>query len=143
MTAPVVVADASVIIPWLHDDDEPYAEPSRALQRDFLAGRVKIMVPRLVYLETANWFVNMSRKKPLDATSLQIFYKMDFGIYDPSPHEHLDIIRLASHERLTTYDACYMYMALDMNIPLWTADEAVARAWGHRPGGHIKYYHIK
>lgn len=143
MTAPVVVADASVLIPWLHDGVEPYAEPSRALQRDFLAGRVKIMVPRLMYLETANWFVNMGRKKPLDATSLQIFYSMDFGIYDPSPEEHLGIIHLASRERLTTYDACYMHMALDMNIPLWTADEAVIRAWGHRPGGHIKYYRPK
>jgi predicted nucleic acid-binding protein len=135
-----LVADASVLIPWIHEGEEPHSEPSLRLRRDFLARKVRIAVPRLLYLEVANWYVRASKRAWIDPLGLDRFYRMDFGIFDPGPEDHLGIVQSAQRHDLTAYDAAYLYMAVQMDRPLWTADEGLIRAWGDRPGGHIRYY---
>jgi predicted nucleic acid-binding protein len=41
--------------------------------------------------------------------------------------DHIDVLRIAVGTNLTTYDACYLYLAKKLGIPLTTFDRQLAR----------------
>ena len=135
-----VVADTSVIVPWIKDREETYSKECLKLFHDFVAEEVRVIVPQLFFHEISNFVVIGSRKEAFPEDNLRKLLSMDFSVYELKTTDFLDISRMAHEKKITAYDATYMHIAEALRIPLFTADEQLAKAWGSRPGGHIRRY---
>jgi len=119
---PAKVVDASVIAAWCFR--EPRAAEARELLRDF-----ELHAPSLLAYE----LTSIARKKaiayPEKAAVISEALKMALAI---SIHwheaDHPGVLHLALETDLTTYDACYLFLARMLGIPLVTFDQQLARA---------------
>jgi predicted nucleic acid-binding protein len=122
------VLDASVVLKWLRPEREPDAGKARALQREYEAGRLLVLVPPLLVLELLNvaarrWKLGEERLVELAETLEQ----SSFERVDPDP---VAVARWAARG-LTAYDAVYVAVAEQTGATLVTADaEILARAPG-------------
>ena len=123
------VLDCSVAVAWLFDDE---ATP----ETDALLDRLKFdgaFVPGLWRLELGNVLARAERQKRIAAS--QIVACLD--VLDRLPivsdaetesRAFREILALARAERLTTYDAAYLELAMRMGLQLATRDEALVQA---------------
>ena len=119
---PAKVVDASVIAAWCFRE-------SRADEALTLMREAELHAPLLLAYE----LTNIARKKIVAHPDDAAF--MDAGLQTAlaSPMhwdevEHPAVLRLALEKNLTTYDACYLYLARRLGAPLVTFDERLARA---------------
>jgi predicted nucleic acid-binding protein len=140
VTAPLLVADSSVVITWLHKEGEEYAGDCLRLAGDFAANRVKIVVPDLFFMEIANFVTLKHRRMPELWAAFEALTEFDFERHTFGPEDHLLIASAAQHHGLTAYDAAYFHLADILGIPLYSKDERLVKAWSGRPGGHIRLY---
>lgn len=123
------VLDCSVAVAWLFDDE---ATP----ETDALLDRLKFdgaFVPGLWRLELGNVLARAERQKRIAASQIVAY----FGVLDRLPivsdaetesRAFREILALARAERLTTYDAAYLELAMRMGLQLATRDEALVQA---------------
>jgi predicted nucleic acid-binding protein len=114
-----VVLDASVLGRWIFQPNDAVAG---ALQAEFEAGELTIAVPALVFLELLNvagrqlgWAVD-------DLTELvDRLQKSGFDVLEP------DLARVATWvaRGLTAYDASYVALAEQLDMPLATGDRLI------------------
>ena len=125
------VLDASVTLAWLIDVSiDPYALRVRRL---LLKGR-KALVPSLWQLELANGFVMAERRGILTATETeQILRNFETVlasaiqiIHDPVPVGR--VVSIARSSGLTAYDATYLQLAKQEQLPIATLDRGLAQA---------------
>ena len=123
------VLDCSIAAAWLFEDEA-------APDTDALLRRLKrdgAFVPSLWRLELGNVLTQAERSKRTDATRIarwiERLEKLPIVI-DPETGSRAfrEILALARQERLTTYDAAYLELAMRKAIPLATLDRALARA---------------
>lgn len=123
------VLDSSVALCWCFAD-EATPETDRVLQRARDEGAV---VPSLWRLEIANVLVGAERRgratrAEVDA-ALSLLGALNLEIDSETDLRALvEIAGLARDERLTTYDACYLDLALRRGLPLATHDRELAGA---------------
>jgi predicted nucleic acid-binding protein len=125
------VLDASVTLAWLIDTCiDPYALRVRQL---LLKGR-KALVPSLWQLELANGFVMAERRAILTGTESEQILQ-NFGavlgsaiqiVHDTTPAGR--IISAARASGLTAYDATYLQLAKQEQLPIATLDRGLAQA---------------
>lgn len=125
------VLDASVTLAWLIDTSiHPYALRVRRL---LLNGR-KALVPSLWQLETANGFVMAERRAILTATETEQIWQNFEGLVGSAiqiVHDPISIGRVISTARalgLTAYDAAYLQLAKQEQVPIATLDRNLAQA---------------
>lgn len=125
------VLDASVTLAWLIDTSiDPYALRVRRL---LLQGK-KAMVPSLWQLEVANGFVVAERRAILAATETeQILQKFQavLGTTIQMAGDPISPVRVISTARtfgLTAYDAAYLQLASQEQLPIATLDRGLAQA---------------
>jgi predicted nucleic acid-binding protein len=117
-----VVLDASVLGRWVFQPREP---ASAALRADFEAGQLTVAVPALVFLELLNV---AGRQLRWDADYLvdlvDRLERARFDVLDP------ELVRVATWvgQGLTAYDASYVALAEQLDIPLITDDRAILEA---------------
>ena len=121
---PAKVVDASVMAAWCFR--EPRAEEALNLIKDS-----ELYAPFLLAYELDS----IARKKiityPGNASAMIESLQIAFTIpINWSEVEHLAVLRLALDTNLTTYDACYLYLARKKGIPLVTFDERLAQVSG-------------
>ena len=116
------VVDASVIAAWCFR--EPRAAEALTIIRD-----ADIYAPLLLAYE----LTSIARKKILT-------YRKQAGLIEEALRtalsmpihwidiDHLAVMHLAIQVNLTTYDACYLYVARKAGIPLATFDENLEKA---------------
>ena len=123
------VLDCSIAAAWLFEDEAgPVTDALlRRLTRD------GAFVPGLWRLELGNVLAQAERSKRTDATRIarwiERLEKLPI-VVDPETGSRAfrEILGLARQERLTTYDATYLELAIRKAIPLATLDRALARA---------------
>ena len=118
------VVDASVTMSWCYEnEDDPYATSAlRALQTS------QAVVPWVWSLEVANALLVGERRSRL--TEAETFRFLDVLerlaiVMDESPPNHLmdDVLSIGRQYALSSYDACYLELALRKGVPLATLDE--------------------
>ena len=125
------VLDASVTLAWLIDVSiDPYALRVRRL---LLKGR-KALVPNLWQLEIANGFVMAERRAILTATEteriLQNFETVLGNAIQIVQHAIPvgRVVSVARNSGLTAYDAIYLQLAQQEQLPIATLDRRLAHA---------------
>lgn len=120
------VLDASVAACWiLRDEDHPKATVALKELRTS-----SCFVPGIWWFEIRNILLISERRRriaPEDSTAfLRRISKL--RIVQELDRNNTEILRLARKHRLTFYDASYLEMALNMNLPLATLDSDLLRA---------------
>lgn len=130
---PRVVADASVVIALLFEEQQ-WEEAAERLR-----GRL-ISAPHLLDLEFANAALRKMRREGRDAAAvdraMQVFGEV---VADRHPVPAAAALELAQRYGLTPYDAAYLWLAEQLEVPLITFDarlgEAAKRHLEGAPGG--------
>ena len=123
------VLDASVALAWCFDDETTPAAWA-------LLDRLRIApahVPALWTLEIGNILLGAERRRRItQARSVEflgILGELDIRIDPDMPGRTFrDVLPLARDQRLTTYDATYLELAMRLGLPLATKDTALFRA---------------
>lgn len=123
------VLDASIAIAWCFADE---ATPFTTELMEHLESE-KAHVPQLWTLEMGNILVSAERKKRISFAKITEFLSLlnDLDIqvdHETSRRGFREIISLAHSEKLTTYDASYLELAMRLGIPLATKDVQLQQA---------------
>ncbi len=124
-----VVVDASVALAWCFEDE---ASPAT----DAVLDQVKdegAIVPSLWHLELGNILLLAERRgRTIQGgivTRLELMGQLPIAIdAETTGRAWREILTLARAERLTTYDAAYLELAVRRSLPLATKDEALLGA---------------
>jgi predicted nucleic acid-binding protein len=120
------VLDASVSAVWaLADESSPIA--------DIAAERLKseiALVPRLWWYEIRNLLIVNERRQRLTAADTAIFLDLlsAYPIQFDQAEDESSILRLARQYQLSVYDAAYLALALQHQLPLATFDKPLRAA---------------
>lgn len=125
------VLDASVAVAWCFDDE---SSPAAWALLDRLR-TAPAQVPALWALEIGNILVGAERRRRISQARtvefLGILGDLDIRVDPDVPGRAFrDVLPLAREQRLTTYDATYLELAMRLGLPLATKDTALIRAAG-------------
>lgn len=130
------MVDASVAFKWLIPDAaEDDVSAAKALLLEHLEGRVKIIVPALLYYEVGNILLFGRSRRPI-GQAVEVLADLYAIPLEVAPLTVLSAdltLRLASLRGISFYDATYVGLAEMSNCPLITADRRLverARATG-------------
>lgn len=120
------VLDASVVITWaMRDEDHPVADIAfERIQTD------SAIVPAIWWYEVRNSLLVNERRNRIAPEDVAQFLS-DLSAFDIEvrPAERSQqTLELARQHRLSIYDAAYLALALERQIPIATLDEALQRA---------------
>lgn len=123
-----IVVDSSVALAWCFED-EASAYADRIL--DLLETDVAV-VPAHFPVEIANGLITAERRRRLRAEDLPgaagILESVEFLVLPVGVEEVLGIGRIGVDERLSAYDAAYLWLALNRRLSLATQDEELQAA---------------
>jgi predicted nucleic acid-binding protein len=117
-----LVLDASVVVRWFRKPAEP---AGAALRSDFEAGGVAVTIPGLLLLELLNVAGRQWRWQEEELLEFaEELGSTKFELLDP------DLGRVAKWvaRGLTAYDASYVALAEQLDVPLITFDRAIITA---------------
>lgn len=127
------VLDCSATLPWIFHDE---AIPATDRLLDDLTAGATAWVPSLWHLELGNVLLGAQRRKRIDQAGIEAFLarllvyniSIDEATTSQAWNKTLDLALL---HKLSTYDACYLELALRRNLPLATLDTELIRAANH------------
>ena len=124
MTA--LVLDASVATAWLLEDED---EPDAIALLDLLRER-EALVPQLWHVEIRNALLSAERRGRItpSQTAERLGYLKTLLIHTDQEPDFDAAIALARNHNLTFYDATYLELALRLDLPLATLDNALTRS---------------
>ena len=132
MTAIVAVLDASVTAAWfLPDEASEAADNAYALMR---RGTLVLHAPELWLWECGNIVANSVKRRRLSVSDgLLAWSAVDsirsrIELLPPEPAQAASALPIALEHGLSLYDAAYLRLAISLQIPLLTADRALAHA---------------
>jgi predicted nucleic acid-binding protein len=124
------VLDTSIALKWFLKDESDRVY-SLAVLRAITDDRPPV-VPFLWYYEIANVVLTQVRRKRIvfedAAVYLNIIDEMAIEIDPPNSSAILQLPYLASMHNLTGYDAAFLELAMRLQLPLATSDQALVRA---------------
>ena len=89
-----------------------------------------MIAPALLPFELASIYAKKCHRYPKDVGLLQRQWQWLRALaLDLHGVDFDAVVRLALQHRLTTYDASYLWLALDQNLPLATLDTQLEAAW--------------
>lgn len=117
------ILDASVTLAWCFGDEATEATSSLLTR----LRSEKAYVPQIWSLEIGNILVTAERKKRITFADVTEFVALLTHLNIQVDHETSsrglrEIITLAHSEKLTTYDAAYLELAMRHGLPLATQD---------------------
>ena len=115
------VLDTSVAIAWYLP--ESFAPAAKRWQRMLLDGKAELYVPSMQYWEFANVLRTYVRRRALDADTAREIYALHLEapliVAEPVRPSILDV---ALEYDTTAYDALYVALSLELQVPLLTAE---------------------
>jgi len=126
----LAVVDASAVAALL------FAEP-RAAEVSRRLGDTPLVAPTLLRYEVASVCRKKIDRNPEQRKSLlRALALLDELNLREVEVSHEDVVTLASHARITTYDASYLWLARSLDVVLVTLDPRLHRAWRTRSAPH-------
>lgn len=122
-----LVLDASAALPWCFADE---ATPASNALLERLAGGETAEVPAIWALEIANVLAAAERRKKLTAAdvaeAVALYAPLSIHVDDETSRRAMsEVLILARGERLSSYDAAYLELAMRLRLPLATRDNAL------------------
>jgi predicted nucleic acid-binding protein len=123
------VLDCSVAVTWCFEDE---ATPATDALLDRLDAETAA-VPGLFPLELGNVLVMAERRRRIHAARIAEFLAflgdLSVAVDHATPERALrESLALTRRERLSTYDAAYLELAMRLGVPLATRDQPLRRA---------------
>ena len=134
--AEAFVLDASVTAAWLLPDE--HTEGARKLYARLRGGTIDVHAPELWLAECGNVIASaVKRKRVAKADAIVLWAVLDLIRSRVECHALVTtqwraVLMLAVDEALSIYDASYLWLAMSLNLPLFTQDAALARRRGAR-----------
>ncbi len=121
----MIVVDACTIVSWLLEDE---TSPKADAAVGYLAAH-GAYVPSNFITEITHALLTAERRGRLDevatGVALSEILALPLTVESPDPHT---ILTIARSRRLTGYDAAYLALALQAQLPLATIDRALGAA---------------
>lgn len=131
---PTVVADASVVVKWFHEEGEAEVEPSRALLARYADRRIDLITLDLATYEIGNVLIRSLGVGPDRARAVLDAIGDICPSVAPTQEEFALTAQIATDHRLTFYDAAYAAVARSRQGHLATMDAALLETGlGDRP----------
>lgn len=129
MLPTALVLDASVTLAWAFEDKEN-AYTDHVLE---IMTEAKAYVPPIWPLEVGNALLVAERRGRLNQAAtvqfLSLLWQLPITVEMEKPERMLgEILALAREQRLSTYDATYLHLAMRRGLPLATVDELLRQA---------------
>jgi predicted nucleic acid-binding protein len=123
------VLDASIALSWCFSDESTPVTISLLEKLE----TEKAFVPAIWSLEVGNILIGAERKKRISYAKITEFLTLleDLDIrvdYETHTRAFQQIFSLAHSEKLTTYDAAYLELAMRLGVPLATKDRQLYEA---------------
>lgn len=119
------VLDTSVAVAWYLP--ETFSIEARRWRSQMVDGRVRFIVPTLHYWEIANVLRTYVRRGELEEDLAREIYETHLDapleVVDPAKGDVLDV---ALAYQATAYDAVYIALSVEQQIPLITAERTTA-----------------
>jgi len=120
---PVKVVDASALGALI------FAEPEAKDVEKELSG-ARLIAPSLIQYELASICLKKIHNHPSKTSQLITAYRMAGRLsIETITIEHIEVIELAARTQLTTYDACYLWLAQKACANLVTLDKRLKKAF--------------
>jgi predicted nucleic acid-binding protein len=131
------VIDSSIALTWCFED-EASPETDRLFERVSDDGAI---VPAIWHLEVANVLLQAERRGRISqgeiARRLTLIAELPITVdQETLPRAWREVTALARAEKLTTYDAAYLELAMRLGLSLMTKDQELAAA-ARRMGVHV------
>ena len=113
-----LVLDTSVVVAWYLP--EVFSESARSWQTRLLEGRIRLLVPSLHYWEFCNVLRTYVSRAELEASLATEIY--DLHLEAPLEVVEKAVLEAALKYRATAYDAVFISLSEDLDLPLLTAE---------------------
>lgn len=124
-----LLIDTSVVIKWFHSDRETEIAEARALRAAHMAGNVDALIIDLALYELGNILIRALKWSAADvADQFEDLTTILGAPLSMSPDWLRQAATLAESHRLTFYDASWAAAALELEIPLVSADRQLINA---------------
>lgn len=119
------ILDTSVAVAWYLP--ETFSPQARQWRSQLIDGRVRLIVPGLHYWEIANVLRTYVRRGELEENLAREIYEthLDAPVEVMEPARR-DVLNLALTYQATAYDAVYIALSLEHQLPLLTAERTTA-----------------
>lgn len=119
-----IIVDSSICAKWFFSDE--YSENAFKIREDFRSRVIRISIPLLFYYEINNLLktgAKAFRIDPKEAKGLfKSFLDLSFTAYS-SKELHEEALDIAIKYDISSYDASYIALAVDLKKPFFTADK--------------------
>lgn len=117
-----MILDSSVIFKWFYEEEG--SDKALRIFRDINEGKFQLSLPRLLYYEIGNIFLN---HKPYSTEKIysacEILKILPATFYDFDTFEWQKIVETSHQYNLSFYDNSYVFLAQKLNTDLVTADK--------------------
>ena len=135
------VVDASVVVKWFVEEE--YSRESRLLRDAYAAGLVDLSAPTILPFEVVNalrYSGAFNEEELKEVAWILADLQIDLHGFEEVADRAIEI---AVRRGLTVYDASYVALALQLDAPLYTADEKLlAKIASLNIGKHISEFHV-
>ena len=124
-----MIIDTSVAVKWFYDE----AETSRALRifEGIMGHTIRATVPDLLFYEFANVLKTKGKADRIQTDgTLAILHELPWTVIEPNQHFMSHALQVAEQYGISVYDASYVALAFEWEVPLITSDERLAQKVG-------------
>ncbi len=120
------ILDTSVVIKWLHRENEEDVDKALLLREAYLHGALDVSIPDLLIYEFSNFLRYRSGLKPAEIMDLaRGFWSFGFNVYPVTEAMTQSMLELALEHEISVYDAAFVALANRLSSSLVTADRAL------------------
>lgn len=124
MKIPPVILDSSVIAKWFFAEEG--SDVCLKIKRDFEENKISIVAPLLLYYEVSNILKTSVKRLRIDKNDALKVYKdftsLNITLYSSEELMH-NTLKAAIKYDISSYDASYVALSFEKNIPFFTADK--------------------
>ncbi|KJV81746.1 PIN domain protein [Rickettsia hoogstraalii str. RCCE3] len=125
-----LVVDCSFIMSSILPDES--TEKDSKIYDQIMENIYILHVPSIFYLECNNVFINSLKRKRINKNDYDDYIRLlnslpiNVDKFCSTPESLYAIARLATEHNLTSYDACYLELALRLEADILTLDKSLA-----------------